>query len=479
MYSIYSCLKGQYSKSKILLIEIFKQEFMHVLTNIYFMLFSYVKYKGEYEMERDVKKQISSSNVSDYSAKILPLRERAEITNKWLKHRLRNVLPKLMQREKFDMWIVSAREYNEDPVLMTLLPAPMLSARRRTILVFYLKDSGELECLSLLRPVPVMNDFYEAIFTDNRVDQYKMLADLIRERDPKSIGINVSSTFAFGDGLTFSENRMLGEALDEKYQKRCRSAERLCVAWLEHRTDDEIAAYHGINEIAHGIINEAFSSRVITPGVTTALDVAWWIRQKIRDLGLLAWFMPSVSIIRKGHESVSNTEVIMPGDVLHCDVGLEYLGICTDTQQNAYVLKLDENEPPEGLVRAFSDANRLQDIHAEEMVANRTGNEILKNILDKAKAEGLNPCVYSHPIGYHGHGAGPTIGLYDQQEGVPGRGDYELYNNTAYAMELNNMKKVPEWDDQEVRVALEQTIIFTEDKVFYLGGRQKGYHLIK
>lgn len=430
-------------------------------------------------MEKDVASRISLSNVSDYTTKILPLRERAKIENAWLKYRLENVLPKLMEREKFDMWIVSAREYNEDPVLMSLLPAPMLSARRRTILVFSLTDTGKFEAMSLLRPVPVMQDYYEAIFTESKVDQYSMLAEIIKEKDPKSIGINVSSTFAFGDGLTFSENRALGEALDEKYQKRCRSAERLCLAWLETRTEDEIAAYYGINEIAHGVIKEAFSSRVITPSVTTGLDVAWWIRQKFHDLGLQAWFMPSIDIIRKGHENVKSSEIIKPGDVLHCDVGFEYLGLCTDTQQNAYVLKLDESKPPQGLIDAFAEGNRLQDIHAQEMIAGKTGNEILASILEKAKEENINPCVYSHPIGYHGHGAGPTIGLYDQQDGVPGRGDYELHNNTAYAMELNIKKNIPEWDDQEIRMALEQTVIFTDDKVYYLGGRQKEFYLIK
>ncbi len=422
---------------------------------------------------------ISLSSVSDYKEKILPLKDRAKVKNKWLEYRLKNVLPELMKREKFDMWIVSAREYNEDPVLMSLLPAPMLSARRRTILIFNLLEDGTLEALSLVRPVPVMKEYYETIFTENRVDQYEKLAEIIKEKDPKSIGINVSNTFAFGDGLTFSENRRLADALDEKYQKRCRSAERLCLGWLESRTKEEIAAYFGINEIAHGVIKEAFSSRVITPSVTTALDVAWWIRQKFHDLGLRAWFMPSIDIIREGEEKVDSSEIIKPGDVLHCDVGFEYLGLCTDTQQNAYVLKLDETKPPKGLIDALAEGNRLQDIHAEKMIEGKTGNEILANILEKAKDEGLNPSIYSHPIGYHGHGAGPTIGLYDQQEGVPGRGDYELYNNTAYAMELNIKKEIPEWSNQEVRIALEQTIIFTDEKVYYLGGRQKEFHLIK
>ena len=370
-----------------------------------------------------VKEQISQANVSNFANKIIPLRDRAKVQNKWLKFRLNNVLPMLMKRAKLDMWLITAREYNEDPVMMSLLPAEQFSARRRTILVFYLQEDDTVECLTLSRPVPVIEQFYKAAWTDNKVDQYTRLAEIITERDPKTIGINVNHDFSFGDGLAHGEYINLVEALPDKYLERLKCSIELCVGWLEYRTEQEIMAYSGINEIAHSIIAEAFSSRVVLPSVTTALDVAWWIRQRICNLGLKTWFMPSVSIQRQGKKSVAKDEVILAGDILHCDVGIKYLGLCTDTQQHAYVLKLGETDTPEGLKQALACANMLQDIHAKEMILGKAGNQILQAIREKAIQAGLEPCVYSHPIGYHGHGAGPTIGLYDHQEGVIGRGD--------------------------------------------------------
>ena len=429
--------------------------------------------------EVDGVKQLSVAESSAFQNKVLPLRERAQVRNRWLKQRLSQVLPMLMEREGLEMWVVTAREYNEDPVMMSLLPAEMLSARRRTILVYHRLSDGTVDCLSLSRPVPIMDQFYQASWPDNSIPQYDRLAQIIEERDPQTIGINVSNVFAFGDGLTHGEYQLLVESLGDKYIPCLRSAIGLCLGWLEYRTADEIAAYVGINEIAHGIIKEAFSSRVVLPGVTTALDVAWWIRQRIRDLGLVTWFMPSVSIQRQGCTKLEKSEIIKPGDILHCDVGIKYLGLCTDTQQNAYVLKLGEVDVPEGLKIALKEGNRLQDIHAEQMKTGRTGNEILDQSLKAAKQKGIVPCVYSHPIGFHGHGAGPTIGLYDQQNGVPGRGEYQLYDNTAYAMELNIHKEIPEWDNQTVRIALEQTIIYTASEVHFLSGRQTAWHLIR
>ncbi len=429
--------------------------------------------------ELGVRKQIDVAGFSNFEHKILPLRERADVRDRWLKLRLETVLPRIMAREGFDMWIVIAREYNEDPVTMTLLPARMLSARRRTILVFTRKEDGTVERLSLARPVPALEVYYKGVWTDKSLTQHECLAAVVKERDPKTIGINISNTFAFGDGLTKGEYDLLADALGEKYVSRFKGAERLCLGWLEYRTPDEIATYVGINEIAHGLIREAFSSRVVLPGVTTANDVAWWIRQRINSLGLKSWFMPSIDIQRHGCKSVDSDTIIMPGDVLHCDIGIVYLGLCTDTQQNAYVLKLGENEVPKGLVDALATGNRLQDIHAMHMKTGHSGNQILRGALDQAQSEGIIPSIYSHPIGYNGHGAGPTIGLWDHQEGVPGRGDYELFENTAYAMELNIVKTIPEWDDQLVRIALEQTIIYTDSQVHFMSGRQVNWHIIR
>ncbi len=419
---------------------------------------------------------INNAHPSDWERKILPLRRQAEIRNQWLRMRLEQVLPGIMERKGIDMWVVIAREYNEDPVVMTLLPATMLSARRRTILIFNRLEDGSLERLTVARYG--MEPYYTGAWNPDTEDQWACVGRLVQERDPKTIGINVSETFAFGDGLTHSEYEQLMQAIGPEYAGRTKGAEQLAVGWLETRTDVEIQAYTGIMQIAHGIIAEAFSNRVIHPGVTTPEDVVWWFRQRTNELGLTCWFQPSVSIQRHGASSVPGNAVIQPGDLLHCDFGLHYLGLATDTQQNAYVLRLGESDAPEGLKAALKTGNRLQDILAEHMVAGKSGNDILLGALAQAKNEGIKPSIYTHPIGYHGHGAGPTIGLWDQQQGVPGRGDYELFDDTCHSMELNIKQSVPEWDGQEVQMALEQDVMFTSGKVYFLAGRQEKLHLI-
>jgi hypothetical protein len=418
-----------------------------------------------------------------YKAKILPLRAQAEVRNSWLRHRLDEALPEVMRRECLDMWIVDAREYNEDPVIMTLLPEPAMSARRRTILVFSLKEDGQVERLSLDRYGH--GDFYQAAWDPDKETEYECLARVVQERDPRTIGLNVSENSAFADGLTHNEYMNIETALGETYAARIKSAERVTVGWLERRIEPELLAYPGIIEIGHAIIAEAFSSRTIQPGITTTDDVVWWMRQKMLDLGLRAWFQPTIDIQAFGepfgplalHEEGRRT-LILPGDMLHCDMGFCYLGLASDQQQLAYVLKPGERDVPEGLKAGLADGNRLQDIHIEAMQVGRTGNQVLKAALDKAHEEGINPMIYTHPIGYHGHAAGTTIGLWDHQEGVPGRGDYELFDNTCYSIELNVKKTIPEWEGQEAMFGLEEEAVLTGNRVRWLSGRQTEFHII-
>jgi hypothetical protein len=426
-------------------------------------------------------------HAGDWSAKILPLRRQAEVTNGWLAERLRTVLPEVMRREGFDLWIVAAREYNEDPVLMSLLPAPMMSARRRTILVFHAPAEGAFEAMAIANAGIGLDGYYQPMWAKTKTaqateDQWQCLRRVVAERNPKRIGIDVATDFAFGDGLTHTEHEALRSALGEELWARTASAERVAIGWLERRTAGEIDAAGGINQIAHGIIGEAFSSRVIHPGVTTALDVAWWMRQRVNGLGLTCWFQPTVSIQRRGVHlgdiGASPDAVIRPGDLLHCDFGLHYLGLATDTQQNAYVLRLGEEAPPAGLVDALRVANRQQDLLAAQMVAGRTGNEVLAGVRAAMAAEGIEGRMYTHPIGVHGHGAGPVIGLYDQQDGVPGRGDVPLHDDTLHSFEMFVEVDVPEWDGQRVKLASEQIVAFTGGKVHYLGGRQTALHLV-
>ncbi|MFQ6071043.1 MAG: M24 family metallopeptidase [Candidatus Aminicenantales bacterium] len=406
---------------------------------------------------------------------ILPLRERARVVDQWLKRRLNTVLPKIMEREGFDMWLVICREYNEDPVFMTLVPATFFAARRLTMLVFYLQKTGQLERIAVSR-YPI-NDFYEAVWNPAEKDQWSCLAKVIKERNPRRIGINVSETFAFGDGLSAYLEKKLREVLGSQLASRLHPAERVAVGWLEYRLPEEIEVYHHIAGIAHQIIKEAFSASVITPGVTTIEDVEWWFRERIDSLGLNTWFQPSVSIQRPA-DSPYQGNVIHRGDLLHCDVGITYLRLNTDTQEHAYVLKEGEKNAPEGLKKALAVGNRLQDILIGEFKAGRTGNEILAAALQQAREEGIEGSIYSHPLGFHGHAAGPTIGLWDKQDGVPGKGDYPLFYQTAYSIELNVQVPVPEWG-KKVRIALEQDAVFTKKDIVFLDGRQTSLHIIR
>lgn len=418
-------------------------------------------------------------STNDLHRKILPLREQAAVRNRWLQQRLETVLPEIMARESFDMWLVSAREYNEDPVIMTLLPEPTMNARRRTILVFTRLPDASVERLSIDRYG--FGDFYQSAWNPDREQQYECLRRIIDERQPQTIGINISEHFAFGDGLTHTEYDQLFAIFDTDFMRRMVSAERLCIGWLERRIPAELTAYPALVEIGHALISQAFSNRVIHPGITTTDDIVWWFRQRMHDLGLRAWFQPTVELQASGQPYNYPGEkrtLILPGDLLHCDVGFYYLGLATDQQQHAYILKPDETHAPDGLRAALTEANRLQDIHLQEMIPGKTGNEILHAVLKKAKAEGLNPQVYSHAIGYHGHAAGPTIGLWDQQDSVEGKGDYKLFDHTCHSIELNIKKPLPEWDGQEIRIALEEDAVLTDGQIRWLNGRQTQFHLI-
>lgn len=410
---------------------------------------------------------------------VLPLREQVRIVNQWLRIRLEKVLPEIMRREKLDMWIVVCREYNEDPVFLTLVPEPTFAARRTTMLVFYDRGREGIERIAVSRYG--IRDFYKGVWNPEEMDQWSCLARVVAERDPQRIGIDDSDTFAFGDGLSASLKDKLIKALGEKYASRLHPAERLAVGWLEYRHPVELEVYPHIVSIAHTIIAEAFSNRVITPGVTTTQDVVWWMREKIDRLGLGTWFQPSVSIQRQksDDEDGEQKRVIKRGDLLHCDMGITYLRLNTDTQEHAYVLREGEEDAPEGLGRALRMGNRLQDILTGEFKDGRTGNEILLSSMSKMKAEGINGSIYTHPLGFHGHAAGPTIGLWDQQRAIPGRGDYPLFSNTCYAIELNVKMEIPEWNGQEVRIGLEQDGVYTGKGVYYLDGRQMRFHLIK
>ncbi|MEM1214173.1 MAG: M24 family metallopeptidase [Bacteroidota bacterium] len=415
---------------------------------------------------------------------ILTVEDQARVQDQWLEQRVARILPDLMRREGIDLWLMISREYNEDPVLKTFLPSTWLAARRTTMLLVY--DTGDsLRTLACAR-YNVGNLFQKAWDKEQQPDQWKALSELIAQLDPKRIGINRSEHFGLADGLSSYHYDQLMATLSPDYQKRVVGAERLAISWLETRLPEEMAAYRNIMRLAHEIIAEGLSEHVITPGITRTEEVVWWYRQRIRDLGLRAWFHPTVDVQRadpantESERSFSGRpadDVIQPGDLVHIDFGITYLGLNTDTQQNAYVLRAGESKPPTYLTDAHEKARQVMDILTDEFKTGRSGNEILANALANSKAKDLEATIYTHPIGYHGHGAGPTIGLWDQQEGVPHRGDYPLYPHTAYSIELNNAIFLPQWN-KRIRMMVEEEAFFDGETCTYIGGRQTDLYLI-
>lgn len=414
-------------------------------------------------------------DVDSLSEKILGYRQRGKLLDKWLVSRLDTLLPKLMKDADIDCWVLINNEYNEDPIFWTLTTYDQITARRLTIMVFHLEEDGSVKRYSITR-YPMPN--YEQLWNDQSIGQMKTLADTIKGWNVKKIGLNFSDDFAYADGLSYSLYRDFVKELDEEEKAKIVSAENVSVGWLETRSEEEMAAYNDIVQIAHTLIAQAFSNKVIHPGVSTADDVKYWMLQKTIDLGLEPWFDYEVSILRNGKDHLEGEEIILPGDMLHCDVGFRYLNLCTDTQELCYILKDDESDVPEDLKQGMAITNRLQDIVIEELKIGRTGNEVLKASLEKAKAEGIRPCIYTHPLGFHGHAAGPTIGLWDKQNGVEGSGDYPVHDNTAYSLELNATAYCETYGC-DVRFAMESDILLKNGKVHFLAGRQENFHLVK
>jgi hypothetical protein len=431
------------------------------------------------------------------------LREQAAMQQQWLQKRLDTFLPALMRTHGVDLWVVPMREYNEDPVFSAIVAPETFSARRRTIYVFFDRcaASGEAPAARCVERIALGGTSQGGVFTARRStkavasgavgggqaelwgdEQWNALKQVIEERSPKVIGIDRSRTFAFTDGLSSGELDGMTAALGAAWAAKFKDAEALPLGLIASRLPEEEAFYAKMQTLVWAMTQEMFSSRVITPGKTRTSDLVWWWRQRVNDQGLGTWFQPSIEVQRKGvtSETLGADPIIQRGDVLHCDVGITAARLNTDTQHMAYVLLPGETDAPAGLKKALANANGMQDLAMEEIKPGRTGNQILRSMLERARARGLDGTMYSHPIGLHGHGAGPLIGLWDYQDGVPGRGDAVVIPSMWYSIELQATTPVPEWGGQPVRMAQEEDMVMgTDGKPRWALRRQDRLFLIK
>jgi Metallopeptidase family M24 len=423
-----------------------------------------------------------------------PLREQAEEIRSWNRIRMEKVLPALMREYGVDMWVLSMREYAEDPVFWSIKDPTTFAARRRSIFVLY--DRGPEEGIERLALGGGSQGGMFTAFRSTRTttsgatgatvgelvgdEQWQLFRELVEDRDPSNIVINIDEVQAFSDGLHAGEREALERALGEKYRARIRREPMLAVNFIGVRIPEMMSRYRKIEETVHAIISQAFSNAVIEPGTTTTEDVVWWLREKLQKLGMTTWFQPSVGIMGRASGSPPGEDgVIQQGDVIWTDFGVIAMGLKTDTQHMGYVLQNGEMMPPAGVQQCLVNSNRLQDIVLEEMNPGRTGNAVLASALQRMRSEGIEGSVYSHPIGDHGHGAGPLIGRWDAQDGVPGRGELTLRPSTWHSIELQATTAVPEWGGQRVSCRQEEeAYLDAKGDRSWVFRRQAKFHLI-
>ena len=432
------------------------------------------------------------------------LRSQAAEQQRWLEQRLTSVLPALMKKHGVEMWVVPMREYNEDPVFSSMVSPTTFAARRRTIYVFH-DPCAQVrgDCSKPVERLALGGTAQGGVFTAVRStkpasgpagttrqaqaelggdEQWQVLRKVIEDRKPRSIHVNTSTVFAFSDGLSSGESEGMRKALGAAWTSKFKHDDAIALDLIATRSAEETRRYRDLQQVVWGIIDTAFSNVVITPGVTRTEDVVWWMRQKVNDLGLGTWFHPSVEVQRRGatDAQLGDNPVIQKGDVLHCDFGITALRLNTDTQHMGYVLKDGESDVPAGLRAALLNSNRLQDITLGEIKPGRTGNEILKSAREKMRAAGIDGTIYTHPIGMHGHGAGPVIGLWDYQDGVPGRGDAKVIPSMWFSIELQATTPVPEWGGQPVRSAQEEdAVIDAGGRIEWALARQTTFHFVR
>lgn len=412
------------------------------------------------------------------SIDIKPLADQQRIKDEWLLSRLQNVLPALMKKHQTDMWITIGKEYHEDPIGITFFPSAIDSSRRLTIFAFVKDKPSEEIKRYVISSNKQFEPFYNCYPAQKGEDSFSVLRKIMDVYKPDHIAINTSSHYSFCDGLSHSIYEQLKSSIGIAHSSNFVSSENLAIDWLQTRVSAEIETYKELTDITKKIVEEAFSAVKINPSVTTTNDIVTWINQRVLDLGLKTSFYPTVDIQRKDSSADRIEGTILHGDILHLDFGIEYLGLCTDTQQLAYVLKSDESDVPFQLKQAMKTANVFEDIFFQTCEGGMTGNDIFKSVINKAAEHDIPAMLYSHPIGYHCHGAGPLIGLYDKQESIPVRGDLPIEENTCYALEFNIRHFIPDWN-KDIPIYLEETVCFKDNKMHYLTERQTEFYLIR
>ncbi|TFK43663.1 hypothetical protein BDQ12DRAFT_596951 [Crucibulum laeve] len=400
------------------------------------------------------------------------LRERAHIQDQWRDERI-STIPSLLKKYNIDAWLMSQREHAEDTIWWSTKHATDYDAHRRTVVLFHANKSSLAGHVN-----PLM-------WVDNTGQVWPELRATLESYNPKRILLNTDRDIAFAAGLHAGELFVLQEELGHRWMSKTVNEPMLAVEYVATKMSGQLAYYKKLQETVWAMLEEGFSQRVIHPGVTTTKDVEWWFLEKMQEQNVTTWNHPRISVLTEesypGWEG--SDDIIREGDILHIDFGITAMGLNTDTQHMAYVLRTSddilETDAPESLKEGMRKSNRMQDIVLENMKVGLSGNEVLRVCLEQMKREGIEGQIFSHPIGDWGHDAGSVIGFLNLPEFVPVLGELPILPNTYYSVELYAYHFISE-RNETIRFRQEENVYYVEElnSWQFVRGRQERFHLI-
>src|SRR5919112_1267947 len=417
--------------------------------------------------------------------KLPTVREQQAVREGWLKKRLDTMLLPMMRQQKIEMWIVVNEEFHADPVTEYIAP-PLPYAGRRDFFIFADRGSNKLDRIALVRYSEEHLKYFFEVLNPPGKDIAATLRRVVEERNPKAIALNMGGTRGATNGITHDAYKFLTETLGAKYSSRFVSAAPLIVEYMDTRLPEELETYRTAVELTDVLTQRAFSNEVITPGKTTVGDVRYWFLQQLSNLGLDTWFQPDLRVQRQNQEAgktlqflsvAPESTVIQRGDVIHIDCGLNYMGLSTDWQKMAYVLRPGEKDAPEGLKKALANTNKLQDALFTHIKPGAKGFEVYDATMSDMKSQGIEAMIYSHSVGNQGHALGASIDFRRPPAGAPLEPPFREGSYTS--IELNTSTPVPEWGGQKVTIMMEDDAYLTPQGMRWFRPRQTSFYLIR
>lgn len=412
------------------------------------------------------------------AAQDLGAQSHLEARNRWerlctmRREKFDRVLPEAMRENGIDMWIVAMKEGHHDP-LWELLGRGYVGS----IGYYIFTDRGGDR---IERAAIGITDHHRDACGAYDIDSTIALGRFVAERRPRRIGLNMSEEMGLADGLSHTLYNHIVKEVGPEYATRLVSAEKMVSDFSSRRVASELVAFGEATEMGRQIAERALSNEVITPGVTTLRDVAWWIQEQMLTRGLGSSFeVPSIYITGpNGIEATSNDRIIQRGDLVMIDFGVGYLNMWTDQKRIAYVLKPGETSLPASYQRAFDNAVRMREVIRRTARAGKTAQAMMdevnaaivaagftalrafNQVRDDASVEFIIGC---HSVGDWGHGIGPSMAFFN-----PGRLTYEMRPTNLFSIELFAYTPIPEWQGKKLRIPLEDDAVVTSRGVEWL-----------